>query len=350
MTTGNIPTGPAPRVWLVVGEKPGDNAQIRIVAEALGWPAEQRQVVMREPWAIGKPRVRASLHHVDLDRSDPLTAPWPDLLITKGRRLSMVALWVKRQSAGRCRIVLLGKPRRLLRQFDLVLAAAEYRVPRRPNVLRLALPLLRVDEDAVKAAAEAWRERLAILPRPLTAVLVGGPTGKLRFDPEVAGALMARTLAASGGVGSLYVTTSRRTPLAVVEALARDLPAGSRLHRWRDGASADNPYLALLGLADRFVVSSDSLSMMVEVARLGRPLALYELPPAAGRWRRLGRSRDLGAIPRLLFERDLAVPLGEPFRAPGGSPPDDLQALLPRLRGLFDSLPAGAGGAPPHGA
>ena len=64
-----------------------------------------------------------------------------------------------------------------------------------------------------------------------------------------------------------------------------ELPAGARLYRWHDGGA--NPYHALLGLADRFVVTGDSVSMMVEVARLGKPLAIFALPEERRllRWR-----------------------------------------------------------------
>ena len=75
----------------------------------------------------------------------------------------------------------------------------------------------------------------------------------------------------------LYLTTSRRTSAAVMQALAAGLPDGAILHRWQ-ADDPDNPYLGLLGLADRFVVTGDSVSMMVEVARLGRPLAIFPLP------------------------------------------------------------------------
>jgi mitochondrial fission protein ELM1 len=326
-----------PRIWLLVGEKPGDNAQLRVIANALGWPVEERRIVMRAPWLRGKPRVRASLEYIDRERSDPLGPPWPDLALTIGRRLSMVALWVREQSGGHTRLVLVGKPRRLLRRFDLILATAQYRVGRRRNVLRLGLPLMRIDPAVVAEAADAWRTRLAGLPRPLTAVLVGGPTKPVRFDTGVARELAtgAMALVAKDG-GSLYVTTSRRTPAAVVDALAAALPGGTPLYRWAPDA-AENPHLALLGLADRFVVTSDSITMMVEVARLGRPLAIFVLPPTAGRaLRRLGRGRDLEAVPRLLIDRGLAVRLGAPFRAPAGPLVDELPRVVARIRALLD--------------
>ena len=336
-----------PRTWLVVGEKQGDNAQVRAVAAALGWPVEERRVAMQAQWLRGKPRVAPSLAHLDIARSQPLEPPWPDLVITVGRRLSMVALWVREQSRGQTRIVLFGKPRRFTRRFDLIVASAQYRIARRPNVLRLDLPLMRVDEQAVAAAAGAWRERLASLPRPLTALLVGGPTKPVRFDAPVGRALGRQVVdLVSRSGGSLYVTTSRRTPSEVTDALAAELPRDAVLYRWQPDA-ADNPYLALLGAADRFVATSDSVTMMLEVARLGRPLAIFGLPPAyAWIWQALSRGRDLDAIPRLLIEQNRAVRLGAPFRPPVGPPPDELPRVVERIRGLFVPLGEACEAAP----
>ena len=40
----------------------------------------------------------------------------------------------------------------------------------------------------------------------------------------------------------------------------------------------ENPYQALLGSADGFIVTGDSVSMMVEVIYLHKPLAIFPLP------------------------------------------------------------------------
>jgi uncharacterized protein len=360
------PTDPsAPRIWLILGDKAGDNAQVRIIADALGWPFLVKDLVFRAPYAMGKPHFRASLYHIDRARSAPLEPPWPDLILTVGRRPSMAALWVKAQAHGHAALVVVGRPKRWLDRFDLVIAPPQFQVPGRPNVLHLDLPLMRVDEATVTTAADAWRPRFADLPRPLLALLVGGPTKPYVFDRTVARRLIkeCRHITEAAG-GTLYVTTSRRTPAAVVEAIAAALPAGARLYRW--DAGGDNPYHALLGLADRFVVTGDSISMMVEVARLGKPLAIFALP-ASRDWLRLrsalGRrlaalgdasegplasltdalyrlriakyGRDLSEIHRRLYARGLAVPLGQPFRPPQTRASDDLTQAVERVRALM---------------
>jgi uncharacterized protein len=358
-----------PRTWLLLGDKRGDNGQVEAIAQALGWPCEVRRLQMRPRYVTRKPWVWASLHHIDKARSDPLAPPWPDLVITIGRRPSMAALWIARQSGGRTRLVLVGKPSGKMARFDLVITSAETPMPPVANLLPIPLPLMRADAAAIAAGARAWQERLGALPRPLVALLIGGPTGPFVYDESVVRRLLALAAEVVTAGGTAYLTTSRRTPPRVVAALADGLPAGARLFRWQPDA-ADNPYLGLLGHADGFVVTGDSLSMQIEVIRMRRPLAILDLPtgraggidqlrrtlarlvfePAAkapvGSWRRrlalalyhlgvVGYARDFQAFHGMLFERGLAVPAGQALAPPAGEVPDDLARVVARIRTLM---------------
>ena len=164
-----------PLVWLVLGDKRGDNAQVEIAAQALGWQCERKHLEMLPPYVFGKPKVEASLHHIDLARSSPLEPPWPDLILTIGRRPSMVALWIREQSGRRTKIVLFGKPSGRMKEFDLIIASGENLLPPLPNVLPITLPLMRMDQADLDDAAAAWRARFAPLPRPLIATRRSSP-------------------------------------------------------------------------------------------------------------------------------------------------------------------------------
>ena len=370
--SGNRPgTGSNPPVtWVVLGDKPGDNAQVEAIEQALPWPCEHRHIQVLEPFVFGKPKVGPTLYHIDRERSDPLTPPWPDLILTSGRRPANVALWIREQSGGHSRIVVIGKPSSMPANYDLVIYSAENQFPPLPNVQGISLPLMRVDETDVAAAATAWESRFAELPRPLIAFLIGGPTGPYIFNTVATRRLLEtirRVIGETGGTA--YITTSRRTPPAMVAALRENLPAGARLFTWSADAT-ENPYRGLLGLADGFVVTGDSISMMVEVVRLRKPLAILPLPvspvgaldqarrsftrwlfaPANGtpgdRLRRplckllfgsriVTLTRDFAAFHDMLVRKGLAVYASERLQAPGGEVPDDLAIAVDRITALM---------------
>jgi len=347
----------AGRFWLLLSDKLGDNAQARVLAAASGLPFTEKRILMRPEYVFGKPRFCPSLHHVDPARSDPLEPPWPDLVLTIGRRCAMAALWVREQSGGRTRLALIGRPRP--GPFDLVVVPPQYRAVERPGVVRLDLPLMRADPARLEEARTRF-SHLAELPRPLTAVLVGGATRPFRFDAAEARRLADELLAMQAREGgSLYVTTSRRTGAVAANALERALVGRAHVYRFCSDAP-DNPYFGLLAYADRFVVTGDSVSMMVEVARLGRPLAIRPLPfrrdPSALLDRLLARlrdperlpgrilsravpsaaPRDLAAFWDYLRARGLAVMFGEPFRPPAPVCDADLARAAAALRRLAD--------------
>jgi mitochondrial fission protein ELM1 len=169
-------------------------------------------------------------------------------------------------------------------RFDIVVVNRHDRLTG-PNVLVTRTALHQVTPARLAAAAELWRPRLAHLPRPLVAVLVGGSNGRFRLDRDV-GAGLARQLAEMMRLDrvGLAITPSRRTDPAVVATLAESLtPAGAYL--W-DG-TGDNPYFGLLALADTIIVTIDSVSMISEAVATRAPVMLARLP---------GRSARIGAF------------------------------------------------------
>jgi mitochondrial fission protein ELM1 len=339
-------------LWLVTGDKPGDNAQLLVIAEALGLPYEVRRVIPRKEYIYGKPPFKPSLYHLDMEKSDPLVPPWPALVLTIGRRPAMAAQWIRKQSGRKTKVVLLGRPRKMLAQFALVIITGQFLMPKRDNILSLDLPLMRVDTAKIDKAVKVWRPSFEAMKQPVTALLIGGPTKPYRMDEAVIETLLQQLKTQLAG-GSLFISTSRRTPDAVVDYLRQHKPPDSTLYCWQPD-DGNNPYFALLGLADYFVVTGDSLSMMVEIARLGKPLAIYPLPEQGGfivhamrqvvmAIRRslrylpggyFGYIRDLDLAHQYLLENGLASTVGQPFVTPGGAMEDQLSQVVARIKQL----------------
>jgi mitochondrial fission protein ELM1 len=348
----------------------GDNAQILALTQALGWPFEVKRPAYRPGGRIFDVWRGTNLLGIDRARSSALESPWPDLIVTAAMRNEPVCRWIRRESGGQTRYVHIGKPWADASRFDLVLTVPEYPVPDRPNVLRTRLSLNRATPATLEAAAERWAPRLAHLPRPYVAVLVGGYAGPHCFDEEKAERLGrdARALAERMGGGSLLVTTSARTAPGAADALEAAMGRPADFHRWRPD-DPDNPYYGYLALADAVVVTSDSTMMLAEACATGKPVHMFDLlqddPPPSDEpwptrlkrwWRRcnFGRLKAFlyreifwgGLVPRYLV-RDIRVVheelirsrrvvwLGQPFPAEAPPLPDEMKLAVERVRALF---------------
>ena len=175
-----------PRVWAILCYREGDNTQILALADALGWPYEVKRLAYRK-WGYASDVLRGStLAGIDPAASSPLEEPWPDLVISAAMRNEPVCRWIQRQAGKPVRYVHIGRPWARLRWFDLVVTMPEFRLPVRPNVLNNGLSLTRITEADLAEAATNWSPRLAHLPRPLIAVLVGGYAGPYALGLETA--------------------------------------------------------------------------------------------------------------------------------------------------------------------
>jgi len=284
-----------PVSWCLLGRKAGDNTQLRALCSALGWPVEERHIEA-QPWELlTHVGLRRSLLGIDLARSSPLAPPWPELILSAGRRNEPVARWIRARAGGRTRLVHLGRPWSRLHHWDLIITTPQYQLPAAPNVLCNTLPLhcpaalpgsaaeaagIDPDSGVLQAAASAsvppgiaqWQRRFAHLPRPWVVLLLGGDSGPFVFTAdkgERLGRLSSR-LAASAG-GSVLMSNSARTPTVAMRACTSALAVPHFVHDVHNTEPAaqghvlaHNPYAALLALADAFVVTGESMSMLAE--------------------------------------------------------------------------------------
>ena len=297
-TLSTSATSPSPITsWVLHGPKQGDNTQTLALAEGikdtLGGTFNIRKLTFRNTELLTNLLLRTTLTGVRANASDRLVPPWPDLVITAGRRNEPVARWIKRAAGGAPKLVHIGRPWSNPALFDLIITTRQYFVPPAHNVLLLELPLLRNTTAALAQAEQRWQPIFASLARPWIAVLVGGDSGPYRFTATRARAMGAQLRHEVGGGGSLLVTTSGRTSVEAVAALRQTLPSGGYFFDWHRDQMEDNPYLGFLALADQFVVTAESASMLAEACATNRPVAMFDLagPPhetfASWRWKPL---------------------------------------------------------------
>ncbi|NLW97012.1 mitochondrial fission ELM1 family protein [Luteimonas wenzhouensis] len=296
--------------WSLSDGRAGNARQADALAGALAPGFHALVLEPRAPWRWLAPRALPGAVAGFGDGFARLLARPPRLAIGCGRQ---AALATRLLGTRGTRTVQVLDPRMDGRHWDL-LVVPEHDGRRGGNIITLLGSLNPVD-DAWLARARREFPALGRWPGPRTVLLLGGPNAHARYDAAGVRALCAALAReAAGGSGSVLATVSRRTPVALAEAVRAALSDTPGLV-WRGPADGPNPYPGLLAWADRIVCSPDSVNMVSEACATRVPVEVFDLRRCDGRLRRfLDALRARGRIHAPGEGRGPAEPLRETAR------------------------------------
>lgn len=213
-------------------------------------------------------------------------AQWPDLWIATGRASLPLSARVRDWSGGRTFVVQTQNPRWRNDRYDLIVAPVHDDLSG-PNVLSITGSPHRITRERLAEAAPALAARIAPLPHPRVAVMVGGASAAFDLPPAHAAELADRIAeAVAAANGALLLTFSRRTSQAARAVMTERLSA---LPGWIWDGAGDNPLFAMLDGADHILVTEDSANMAAEAASTGKPVHILPMvaKKAPGKFARL---------------------------------------------------------------
>ena len=256
--------------WVLASGKIGHEVHCLGIARELGLEPVLKQVRPRRLFEVLSPYgpvdPKDSAHRAD----SLLAPPFPDLVFAAGRATIPYLRHLRRASGGRTFTVILQDPRTGPKSADVIWVPAHDRL-RGDNVLVTLTSPHPLRPPVLAAARNAPDSRIAHLPQPRVALILGGPSAHHQFEPEDIAALTgaARDLIRAGH--SVMVTPSRRTPPellnAIGDALAAEQALPGRAFVW-DG-TGDNPYAQILANAQAILVTGDSANMVGEALATG---------------------------------------------------------------------------------
>jgi len=285
------------KIWILTDNRIGSNNQSIAIAEKLSSDYITKKIEYNSLIKLPNFIRRSSLLGIDLSKSDSLDGSYPDLLISAGRRLSSVALNIKKKSGGKTFIVNIMDPNLPYNKFDLVLLPQHDNISetmkiKYPNIIETIGSVNRIQSTKMKSEAKKWETELKKLPKPYIAFIIGGDTKNTTFPPNKFGEITkALSNLANTMNGSLLITTSRRTSPACLQALKENLNCKYYLYDWNDENLKSeeqknplgNPYFAYMGISDYLVVTGDSMSMVSEACSTGKPVYVYMPNQALGK-------------------------------------------------------------------
>ncbi|WP_397418879.1 mitochondrial fission ELM1 family protein [Phenylobacterium sp.] len=292
------------RVWAVSDGRAGIEAQALGLAEALSRQRPADVSIKRVGWRWGLGRLPYPIIPPAARRGNPIGPPWPDLWIATGRATLPLSTRVRAWSGGRTFVVQTQDPRAPLSSFDLVIPPDHDQLSG-SNVFSILGAPTRLDTATLAAGAARIAGRVADLPSPRVAVIIGGRSRAHDLPADHARDLAIRIADAARSAGaSLMVSFTRRTPPAARAAIAEtlaDVPAWI----WND--EGENPYAGFLGLADAVLVTADSANLATDAAATGKPVFILPVP---------GRSAKLERLHAALAARGVAQPFNGRFQGP----------------------------------
>lgn len=275
-------------VWALTDDRTGGNNQTKAVAEKISKNYLTKKIVYNSFIKLPNFIRRSSLIGVNLKASDDIKNNLPDVVICAGRRLSSVALNIKKRSNGETFVVNLMDPNMGMDAFDVVVLPkhdnASKRILSKKNVFETHGSVGLVNSEKVEVETKKWKDFFKKAKKPLISLIIGGDTKEYKFDPKKFGEMVKKLSEITKKLsGTLLITTSRRTSDACLIELKNKIDCDNYIYDWR--AENDekntkknplgNPYFAFMGLSDFLVVTGDSMSMVSESCSTGKPVYVY---------------------------------------------------------------------------
>ncbi len=310
-------------IWALIDDRAGNKSQCLGVAEALGLAFQTRALEYAAAAALPNIALGATFKGLSESARLALAPPWPDMVISAGRRTAPVARNIKKLNGGKTFLAQIMYPGDLgVGDFGLIAAPSHDPLRERPNLMTITGAPHQATAAALEKAAGEWRAAFKDLPRPWTALMVGGSTKRRVFTKEMARELgRIANMRAKMLEGSLLVSTSRRSEDAA-EALFAEITRPSHIYKWGD--EGGNPYLGYLALADAVIVTGDSVSMCSEACATTGPV--YIFAP-----KKLTVAKH-GHLHRELYELGHARPLDGTFTAWKHPPLNAALAIAAEIR------------------
>lgn len=256
----------APRVWVLLGERTGDNNQLLRLAGELGEEFRTLDLRYNRLHLIPPRLLGPNLRTLDQSSWALIRPYWPKLVLGIGYRSVPVALAIRELSQGTAKLVRLGNPRMDPRHFDLVVTTPQYDVADAANVVRLPVGISTAPKLEPAREEAEW---LAKLPRPHRLLLIGGDTFMWTLKPDAVGDVAA-ALRQRGG--SVIAVSSGRSSKPVLECVSAALAGSEHGLVW----GRFPRYPVLLDDADEIYVTADSVAMVSDAVVTGKRVGLIE--------------------------------------------------------------------------
>lgn len=261
--------------WLIIDDKVGNAKQAIAIAKSMGLDYKIKRLKYNFLARLPNWLKFDTLIGINKKSSSSLREPFPDLVISSGRKTAAVSSYIKKINPKTFAVHLMH-PDLPFKNFDLVCLPlhdqCEDYISFKNICYSIGAPCF-LDINNMEESAKNLYKKEPDLKGPFVSLMIGGKTKKGDYsDEEFKWLIRKANKLASSVKGTLLITTSRRTSQTID---LKEITVPYYFYDWHKMKDQDNAYPAFLHISDYFITTGDSVSICSEVLATGKPLYVY---------------------------------------------------------------------------
>jgi uncharacterized protein len=202
----------------------------------------------------------------------------PKYIISAGRKTAPIALFLKRKYNFLSKIIQIMRPEISLKKFDFVIVP-EHDEPKAPYPKNLILSigaLTKIERNNDQKIYEKFQVQFENFQKPIIALLIGGSTKKTQFLLKSAQELINQVLIIKKNMNAtLIIVNSRRTDVKINNFIKKINEENLVFFDYNE-IKESNPFGLIINVADFFIISGDSVSMISQCCSTGKSVFIFD--------------------------------------------------------------------------
>ena len=264
--------------WIIIDDITGNANQAIAVAKAMNINYEIKTLKYNFLSFLPNWLKFNSFIGINLNSSSNLNFPYPDIIISSGRKTAIVSASIKKNNPKNFNIHLMN-PDLPFKNFDLVCLPHHDKSPKYEKFNNIHYTIgapSYLDKTKLQDEAIKFQDKFSSLSKPFMGILIGGATKTGDYPlKELENLVQKADELATNINASLLITTSRRTNPDFAAKLLEKIKSPFFFYDWHRMKLEHNPYSAFLKLRDYFIITGDSVSICSEALSTGKPTYIY---------------------------------------------------------------------------
>ena len=257
-------------LWTITDGSQGMIRQVNGLAQFLTISFIEKKIKLKWPWSILQPGflpTNKKIFDTDFFKGD-----LPNITISCGRKSVYASIYLKKILKNKIINIHIQNPKINIKNFDFVISPNHDNLNGK-NVINSVGALHHLTDIKIKNS-----KKLFDVPenKKIVTIILGGENNHYNFNKQILHDFLHKIERLNKENNKYYFlfVSSRRTSKNSIEMIKKRFEKNYFV--W--DKKTENPYLYSLKIADFFIITSDSTSMISEASSTGKPIYVFHLP------------------------------------------------------------------------